>query len=67
MFLIDDLTSRYFTAGLALLMLSMGITLTPKDFADVAKNPASVIIQASDACRKFMIEENDVSLLDKGA
>lgn len=39
------LTTEYFTAGLALLMLSMGITLTPKDFADVAKNPASVIIQ----------------------
>jgi BASS family bile acid:Na+ symporter len=29
------LTTEYFTAGLALLMLSMGITLTPKDFADV--------------------------------
>eukprot|EP00619_Florenciella_sp_RCC1007_P014893 CAMPEP_0205936420 /NCGR_PEP_ID=MMETSP1325-20131115/41562_1 /ASSEMBLY_ACC=CAM_ASM_000708 /TAXON_ID=236786 /ORGANISM="Florenciella sp., Strain RCC1007" /LENGTH=112 /DNA_ID=CAMNT_0053306585 /DNA_START=1 /DNA_END=336 /DNA_ORIENTATION=+ len=29
------LTTEYFTAGLALLMISMGITLTPKDFADV--------------------------------
>jgi len=40
------LTTEYFTAGLALLMLSMGITLTPKDFADVLRNPTSVVIQA---------------------
>lgn len=39
------LTTEYFTAGLALLMVSMGITLTPKDFQDVMKNPASVGIQ----------------------
>mmetsp|Transcript_7204 Transcript_7204/g.18328 ORF Transcript_7204/g.18328 Transcript_7204/m.18328 type:complete len:388 (-) Transcript_7204:64-1227(-) len=28
-------TTEYFTAGLALLMLSMGITLTPRDFVEV--------------------------------
>ena len=39
------LTTEYFTAGLSLLMLSMGITLTPKDFADVLQNPASVGVQ----------------------
>mmetsp|Transcript_7203 Transcript_7203/g.18325 ORF Transcript_7203/g.18325 Transcript_7203/m.18325 type:complete len:200 (-) Transcript_7203:56-655(-) len=40
------LTTEYFTAGLALLMLSMGITLTPKDFADVfAEDLPSVITQ----------------------
>lgn len=33
------LTTEYFTAGLALLMVSMGITLTPKDFKDVLDNP----------------------------
>lgn len=31
------LTTNYFTAGLGLLMLSMGITLSPKDFTDVLK------------------------------
>lgn len=36
------LTTEYFTAGLALLMLSMGITLTPKDFAKVASRPGAV-------------------------
>ncbi len=38
-------TTKYFTAGLAALMLSMGITLTPKDFADVASEPKSVVMQ----------------------
>jgi len=38
-------TTEYFTAGLAALMLSMGITLTPKDFADGAKEPKSVFMQ----------------------
>lgn len=38
------LTVNYFTAGLGLLMLSMGITLSPKDFADVLQRPAAVII-----------------------
>ena len=40
-------TTEYFTAGLAALMLSMGITLTPQDFIDVAKEPASVGMQFS--------------------
>lgn len=40
-------TTEYFTAGLAALMLSMGITLTPKDFADVASEPKSVLMQFS--------------------
>jgi len=39
------LTTEYFTAGLAMLMVSMGITLTPQDFRNVMKNPASVGIQ----------------------
>lgn len=39
------LTTEYFTAGLALLMVSMGITLTPKDFMDVLKKPNSVMLQ----------------------
>jgi BASS family bile acid:Na+ symporter len=38
-------TTEYFTAGLAALMLSMGITLTPKDFTDVLKEPVSVAMQ----------------------
>jgi len=38
-------TTEYFTAGLAALMLSMGITLTPKDFIDVTKEPKSTAIQ----------------------
>jgi len=38
-------TTEYFTAALAALMLSMGITLTPKDFADVASEPKSVFMQ----------------------
>lgn len=38
-------TTEYFTAGLAALMLSMGITLTPDDFVQVAKEPVSVFMQ----------------------
>jgi bile acid:Na+ symporter, BASS family len=38
-------TTEYFTAGLAALMLSMGITLTPQDFIDVAKQPGAVGMQ----------------------
>ncbi|GAX19626.1 bile acid:Na+ symporter, BASS family [Fistulifera solaris] len=38
-------STEYFTACLAALMLSMGITLTPKDFADVAANPVPTILQ----------------------
>eukprot|EP00529_Nitzschia_sp_RCC80_P020930 CAMPEP_0113452620 /NCGR_PEP_ID=MMETSP0014_2-20120614/6940_1 /TAXON_ID=2857 /ORGANISM="Nitzschia sp." /LENGTH=399 /DNA_ID=CAMNT_0000343997 /DNA_START=193 /DNA_END=1392 /DNA_ORIENTATION=+ /assembly_acc=CAM_ASM_000159 len=38
-------TTEYFTAGLAALMLSMGITLTPKDFKDVLSEPVSVGMQ----------------------
>jgi Sodium Bile acid symporter family len=40
-------TTEYFTAGLAALMLSMGITLTPQDFIDVAKQPGAVGMQFS--------------------
>ncbi|KAL3942511.1 MAG: hypothetical protein SGBAC_003323 [Bacillariaceae sp.] len=38
-------TTEYFTAALAALMLSMGITLTPQDFIDVSKEPAAVGMQ----------------------
>jgi len=38
-------STEYFTAALAALMLSMGITLTPKDFVDVARRPVPVIMQ----------------------
>lgn len=38
-------TTEYFTAGLAALMLSMGITLTPADFAKVASRPNATIMQ----------------------
>lgn len=38
-------TTEYFTAALAALMLSMGITLTPDDFVQVAKQPAPTIMQ----------------------
>lgn len=41
----DWCSTKYFTAMLAALMLSMGITLTPQDFADVAKNPVSTFMQ----------------------
>jgi BASS family bile acid:Na+ symporter len=40
-------TTEYFTAGLAALMLSMGITLTPQDFVDVLQEPAAVAMQFS--------------------
>jgi len=40
-------TTKYFTAALAVLMLSMGITLTPQDFLDVMKEPVSVGMQFS--------------------
>ena len=32
-------TTEYFTGGLAMLMLSMGITLSPNDFVRVGKRP----------------------------
>ena len=38
-------TTDYFTAGLACLMLSMGITLKPDDFVRVGKRPNAVLIQ----------------------
>lgn len=37
-------TTGYFTAGLGLLMLCMGITLTVKDFTDVLEKPAPVAL-----------------------
>lgn len=40
-------TTEYFTAALAVLMLSMGITLTPQDFVDVMAKPKSVAMQFS--------------------
>lgn len=40
-------TTEYFTAGLAALMLSMGITLKPSDFAKVASRPNAVLMQFS--------------------
>lgn len=40
-------TTEYFTAALAALMLSMGITLTPDDFAKTASRPNAVIMQFS--------------------
>lgn len=40
-------TTEYFTGALAALMLSMGITLTPKDFQDVASRPGAVLMQFS--------------------
>jgi len=40
-------TTDYFTAALAALMLSMGITLTPQDFVDVASRPAATFMQFS--------------------
>jgi len=43
----DFFTTEYFTGALAALMLSMGITLTPKDFVEVTKEPSSVIMQFS--------------------
>lgn len=38
------LTTEYFTAGLATLMLSMGITLAPSDFVRVASRPNAVLL-----------------------
>uniref|UniRef100_A0A7S2VDC2 Bile acid:sodium symporter n=2 Tax=Entomoneis paludosa TaxID=265537 RepID=A0A7S2VDC2_9STRA len=38
-------TTDYFTGALAALMLSMGITLTPDDFVQVAKSPGATIMQ----------------------
>lgn len=43
----DWFTTDYFTGALAALMLSMGITLTPADFAKVASRPNSVMMQFS--------------------
>eukprot|EP00560_Eucampia_antarctica_P002152 CAMPEP_0197840466 /NCGR_PEP_ID=MMETSP1437-20131217/45626_1 /TAXON_ID=49252 ORGANISM="Eucampia antarctica, Strain CCMP1452" /NCGR_SAMPLE_ID=MMETSP1437 /ASSEMBLY_ACC=CAM_ASM_001096 /LENGTH=414 /DNA_ID=CAMNT_0043450089 /DNA_START=490 /DNA_END=1734 /DNA_ORIENTATION=- len=40
-------TTEYFTAALAALMLSMGITLSPADFVKVASRPNAVIMQFS--------------------
>jgi predicted Na+-dependent transporter len=37
-------TTEYFTGGLAVLMLSMGITLSPRDFVNVLKRPNAVIV-----------------------
>ncbi|CAM9478465.1 unnamed protein product [Choristocarpus tenellus] len=37
-------TTEYFTAGLAVLMLSMGITLSPADFVNVLKRPNAVLV-----------------------
>jgi hypothetical protein len=39
--------TKYFTAVLAALMLSMGITLSPAEFAAVAKEPTSIFLQFS--------------------
>jgi BASS family bile acid:Na+ symporter len=38
-------TTEYFTAALAALMLSMGITLTPQDFVKVAARPNATLMQ----------------------
>lgn len=43
----DWFTTEYFTAALAALMLSMGITLTPADFAAVFKEPVCIFVQFS--------------------
>lgn len=40
-------TTEYFTAALAALMLSMGITLSPADFVKVASRPNAVVMQFS--------------------
>eukprot|EP00903_Cladosiphon_okamuranus_P015151 g14009.t1 len=37
-------TTEYFTGGLAVLMLSMGITLSPADFVNVLKRPNAVMV-----------------------
>lgn len=38
-------TTEYFTGALAALMLSMGITLTPDDFKQVASRPSATLMQ----------------------
>ena len=38
-------TTKYFTASLGVLMLSMGITLTIEDFQRVTRQPLAVIIE----------------------
>lgn len=43
----DWFTTDYFTAALAALMLSMGITLTPADFVKVSSRPNAVFMQFS--------------------
>mmetsp|Transcript_23462 Transcript_23462/g.34801 ORF Transcript_23462/g.34801 Transcript_23462/m.34801 type:complete len:406 (+) Transcript_23462:60-1277(+) len=43
----DWFTTDYFTGALAALMLSMGITLQPSDFAKVASRPNAVLMQFS--------------------
>lgn len=43
----DWFTTDYFTAALAALMLSMGITLAPSDFVKVASRPNAVLMQFS--------------------
>lgn len=48
------LTTEYFTAGLALLMLSMGITLTPKDFVDVFTEDLPAVVVQWLACYVMM-------------
>jgi BASS family bile acid:Na+ symporter len=40
-------TTEHFTAALGVLMLSMGITLTPADFVAVASDPSSILMQFS--------------------
>eukprot|EP01084_Bolivina_argentea_P258225 435253_1 len=37
-------TTNYFTAALAVLMLSMGITLSPQDFVNVLRRPNAVLL-----------------------
>ena len=41
------LTTQYFTLALAMLMISMGITLTPRDFFDVMKRPNAIALQVA--------------------
>jgi len=41
----DWFTTLYFTEALEILVLSMGLTLTPQDFVNVLKRPKAVILQ----------------------
>lgn len=41
----DWFTTLYFTEALEILVLSMGLTLTPQDFVNVLKRPNAVILQ----------------------